>query len=291
MVKNILEQEHYLPLKEMESFTQDMFNRIIDFQEKKHAAWNPSLAFEQRIKGLPLHYLIFSSADRDPKQFGPTIAHYYPLHHEIIKISRYVHQISKDALLCDYYPGNGFVGSLVAREGIATVGLRNHIEAPNQINEFFDADVYRYSDNDFAHENADAVLVSWPTSEANPTPAIISKQPKLIIYVYTEHNNKENGKRQTGTNDMFDALSESYQLIDHWSVIRQKDLLHEIWPDMTPNIEEHRLVRIYAHRDATTITKIELTDAVTPYDWEYDLHMAELALQAKREIDMQRMMM
>ena len=46
------------PLRDMGTFTEDMFNRIISFQEKQHPAWNAELGFEQRILGLPLHYFI-----------------------------------------------------------------------------------------------------------------------------------------------------------------------------------------------------------------------------------------
>ena len=295
MIKNILEQEKYQALRNMESFTQDMFNRIIDFQEKKHPAWNSALDFETRIQSLPLHYLIFSNADRDPTKFGPTIANYYPLHEEIIRISQYVKQLGDAAQLCDYYPGNGFIGSLIAREGVNTFGMRKHTGLPNQISEFFDNTVYRFSDQEFTTVNPHAVLASWPPSGTNPTPDIMAKQPQLIIYIYTEHSNPETGQRQTGSSDMFDDLSGQYQLIDNWSVTRPKNLLHDIWPDMTPNIEEHRLVRIYAlqalMQSAQPISAIDIPQGVMPYDWEHDLHMAELALQAKQEIDMQRMMM
>jgi hypothetical protein len=291
MINKLFENKKYEPLRDMERFTQDMFNRIIDFQEKKHAAWDTKLSFDQRIAGLPLHNLIFSSADRDPTRFGPTIAPFYPLRLEIFKIANYVKQAGSDAVLGDYYPNNGFLGSLIAREGINTLGLRINNTLPNQIGEFYDNQVYNYTDKKLSQLDCDAVLVSWPYSETNPTHDILATKPKIIIYIYTEHKNQETGKRQTGSDDMFDQLKDNYQLIDHWKVTRAKDLLHAIWPDMTPNIEEHRLVRIYADKTLTHIKQDTTTDISPVYDWEKDLQMAELALEAKTELDMQRMMM
>ena len=42
-------------LREMEPFTEKLFNGIIGFQEKDHAAWVETETFEKRIKDLPLH--------------------------------------------------------------------------------------------------------------------------------------------------------------------------------------------------------------------------------------------
>ena len=66
---------------------------------------------------------------------------------------------------------------------------------------------------------------------------------------------------------------------------RPKDLLHEIWPDMTPSIEETREVRVYVRQDLdpAPLPAANLPPA-KPYDWETELHMALLALEAKREI-------
>ena len=281
-----MDQQKFEPLRNMESFTQDMFNRIIDFQEKQHPAWNPDLDFAERIKGLPLHYLIFSCADRDPTQYGPTVAHYYPLHQEIRNIAWYCKQLSATPQLCDLYPGNGFIGSLIAREGVHGIGLRKNVALPNQIASFHDEAVYEFSDDALANIQCDAVFVSWPPSNINPMPAIAEQRPGLIITAYTDHINPDSHQRQTGTDNMFDSLPDHYKLIDYWTVTRAKDLLHEIWPDMTPSIEENRQVRIYADAPYHGLALPATLPPCTPYDWEQDLYMAELALEAKREMVM-----
>src|SRR5210317_1134681 len=96
--------ERFAPLKHMESFTNEMFNRIIAFQEKEHAAWNTELDYGKRIEGLPLHNLIFSNPDRDPENFGPTIAPYYPLREEMEKLAAYSKQVADDPKGYDWFP-------------------------------------------------------------------------------------------------------------------------------------------------------------------------------------------
>jgi hypothetical protein len=280
-------EKQFEALRQMESFTEDMFNRIIAFQEKQHPAWNPSLSFEERIKGLPLHYLIFSNADRDPAKFGPTVANYYATRQEMQRLAHFIQHTGDNAQVCDLYCGNGFIGSLLARElpqkNLPVTGLRAYNHKPNQIESFIDGNYYQFSDTRLEDCACDVVFTSWIPAETNPTPAILAKQPKLVIYVYTEHKNPETGERQSGTDDMFDGLND-YSLVDQWSITRPENLFHEIWPDLTPNIEETRHTRIYAQQQLPAIPLPDALNQTTPYDWERELAMAQLALKAKKEI-------
>jgi len=275
--------DKFAPLKNMEQFTSDMFNRIIAFQEKDHPAWNDSLEFSARIKDLPLHNLIFSNPDRDPNLNGPTIATYYPLREEMQKLAQYAKQISSQPMAYDWYPGNGFIGSLLAQEGLSVTGIKNNTIKDNQITSFFDKNCYQFTDRTNISESCDLVLASWMPPQANPTHEILKLNPRLIAYIYTEHVDQSSGQRQTGTDDMFDVLDEDYVLVDAWSVHRPQNLLHEIWPDMTPSIEETRITRVYATKD-TGIKKIESIEPDSPYDWEQDLQIALLALEAKQQL-------
>ena len=275
---------YFEPLRNMQAFTEEMFNRIISFQEKEHSAWDTSLTFEQRIKDLPLHNLIFSNPDRDPKTTDPTVAHFYPLRTEIQKIAHYIKQVKANAL-CDLYSGNGFLGSLIGREGINVIGIRDQSCKPNQIAEFYDDKHFKFTQERFEDLNCEAVLASWIPSNTNPTPLIIEHKPKLFIYIYTEHKNDKTGVRQTGTDDMFDIIPDDYALIDQWSVTRPENLLHNIWPDMTQNIEETRTVRVYAQTQFSHIAPIENLPDLPCYDWENELHMTMLALEAKQQIE------
>ena len=276
----------YEPLRNMESFTEDMFNRIIDFQEKTHHAWNQNLSFDARIKNLPLHNLIFSNPDRDPTKFSATVAPFYPLREELQKIAFYVKQLSDKPIVCDYFPGNGFIGSLLAREGVDVFGFQGREEdiLPNQIESFFDAEHFSFQNKPLAQLQFDAALIAWPPSDTNPSEALASRNTKLIIYVFTNHVDQNTDQRQTGSEAMLTTLGKDYHLIDSWDVVRPKDILHEVWPDMTPSIEETRHVHIYLHNSVDDLQPANTLPPQQGYDWEKDLHMALLALEAKREV-------
>jgi hypothetical protein len=298
---------NFEPLREMESFTRDMFNRIIAFQEKEHHAWNNNLSFDARIKGLPLHNLIFSNPDRNPATHSATVAPYYPLREEMQKVAFYIHQLADNPVVCDIYPGNGFIGSLLAREIAAgadsqtagadlqteaqkVIGLQNNQAdtKPNQIESFFDAEHFAYRTEPFSELNKelniDAAFISWPPANSNPSTEQPLRETKLLIYVFTQHVDENSQQRQTGSNEMLTALADNYRLIDSWEVIRPKDILHDIWPDMTPSIAETRHVHIYAHNSVADLQAAQALPPVQSYDWEKDLQMALLALQAKSEV-------
>ena len=275
--------DRFAPLKYMEQFTNEMFNRIISFQEKEHPAWNSKLDYAQRIAGLPLHYLVFSNPDRDPEKFGPTVAPYYPLHEEMQKIAAYAKQLSSKPRGIDWFPGNGFIGSLLAREGISIYGIRDNVIKQNQITSFFDQDCYSFIDKTDVQANYEVVFASWIPSNLNPTPDILNQSPKIIVYVYTDHVNQNTGDRQTGSNDMFDELVNDYYLLDSWTVNRPKDLLHDPWPDMTPSIEENRITKVYVRKDCK-LDKITQLESAPVYDWEKELQMALLAIEAKQDL-------
>jgi len=274
-------------LREMETFTEKMFNGIIGFQEKDHPAWDESLNFEQRIKNLPLHYLVFSNADRDPEKFGPTIAHYYPLYREMKKLAAYIRQISADPKILDVHGRNGFIGSLLANQGFQITGLRDPNEKPNQITNFFDANCYQLIDGTLKDSDisADIIFSSWMPSNTDITAEIISANPKLVIYIFTEHVNEFSKHRQTGMDNAFgEQLPQQYTKIDEWKITRPMDLFHDIWPDITSNIKEERIVRVFANQEfCSNVTSID-THSDKKYDWENELIMAETAHAAKAQM-------
>jgi len=274
-------------LRDMESFTQNMFNGIIGFQEKDHPAWISENSFQKRIKNIPLHYLMFSNADRDPKTHGPTIAHYYPLKFEMAKFADYIKQTTKKPIVCDVHARNGFIGSLLAQEGVDVIGLQDPDEKPNQIESFYDAEKYEMKSGTLKTTDldVDAVFSSWMPAGTNITENIIAKNPKLVIFIFTEHTNEFSGQRQTGTDESFgEQLPAQYKLLEEWSVTRPKDLLHKVWPDLTGNLEETRLVRIYANEGYHDLHSSLKEEHSKGYDWELDLQMAETALRAEQEM-------
>ncbi|MDH5546541.1 MAG: hypothetical protein OEZ43_13180 [Gammaproteobacteria bacterium] len=278
---------NYEILQDMEAFTQTMFNRIIGFQEKDHPAWDESLKFEQRIKNLPLHYLIFSNGDRDPQTHGPTVNHYYPLQWEMATLAAYTRAVSPVPIMLDVHARNGFTGSLLARENIRVIGYRDPGAKPNQIENFFDEEQYELRNGTIADVDfpVDVVFSNWMPSGNDITDDILRLRPKLVIYIYTQHKDEDNAQTQTGVEGAFgERLSENYRLVDEWTVTRQRDLLKEIWPDLTGSIEENRIVRVYADRPWHQLKLRAEVDPSKQYSWEYELLMTETAYQAKQEM-------
>ena len=277
---------HFEPLRNMGPFSEDMFNRIIAFQERDHPAWKSEILFAERIKGLPLHYLVFSNPDRDPAKMGPTVAPIIPLRDEMRRIAAYARRVAAAPVICDLHAGNGFVGSLLAREGLKVIGVRDPDAKPNQIKDFYDRDCYELREQtiesiDFPF---DVAFSCWMPAGKNYTPEIVKHQPKLVVFIHTKHVNEETGKPQTGTPEAYADLPERYQLIHEWGMTRPKDLFHEIWPDLTPSIEETRYIKVYADRDYQHIEVEDDQPSAEPYDWEYELEMALLARQAMEHL-------
>ena len=271
-------------LREMDSFSEDMLNRIIAFQTKEHPAWNNQLPFAQRIQQLSLHDLVFSHPQRDPKQCGPTIAHYAPRREEMWRIAAYAHAVAKEPVVCELHARNGFLGSLLSRENVRVIGLRDPQAKPNQIVDFYDSDHYELRSGTLAdHAPAfDVAFSAWMPSGENHTPALLACQPKLIVYVYTEHLDPITLQTQTGTPDAFVSLPENYQLVDEWQDTRPENFFYDIWPDLTGNLAETRITRVYARTEFHDLAPITSASPLAHYDWEKDLQMASLALEAKQ---------
>jgi hypothetical protein len=272
-------------LRDMDAFSDDMFNRLIAFQEKEHPAWNTARPFAERIRGLPLHALIFSNPDRNPATHAHTIAPFYPLRAELRQIAACARQVANDPLVCDVHARNGFLGSLLAREGVRVIGVRDPEDKPNQIESFFDADVYQplSISLDALDRPFDVALSAWMPAGINRTPQIIAHKPKLIVFIHTDHTS-DAGAPQTGTYDAYRDLPANYTQIAEWTIDRPQNLLHDVWPDLTPSINETRVVKIYADTPWRNIHVASEVESVDPYDWEKDLDMALTALEAKESL-------
>jgi len=284
---DIFKDPKFAPLQDMKLFSEELFNRIFSFQEKETPAWDEKKPFSERIQKLPLHYLVFSNGDRDPKVNGPTINHYYPLREEIRTLVHIAKQISKQPTILDVHPGNGFIGSLIAREGVTVVGARDPKIKPNQIKNFFDTDFYQMREQAISDidDEFDVIFSSWMPAGENHTPEIIKHKPKLIIYTYTDQLDEQNN-RICGTEDAFNQLPDNYRLAAQWDVTRPKDLFKLAWPDLTDNMEEVRKTKIFADRTCPDLDLSGL-QAATPYDWEEELAMALLVNEAKTALEKQ----
>ena len=106
----------------------------------------------------------------------------------------------------------------------------------------------------------------------------------MVIFVFTEHANEYNGLWQTGCKEAFSELPEGYKVVDEWSITRPENLLHEAWPDLTASLEEVRHVRIVADQPYHDISLYAPETMATPYDWEEELELALLSIEAKNHL-------
>ncbi len=277
---------HFEKLRAMEAFSDEMFNRIVAFQEHEHPAWDSTQPFEKRIEKLPLHALVFSNPDRDPQVNAHTVAPFYPLREEMAQLAHCARQVADAPVVCDFHSRNGFLGSLLGREGVKVIGLRDPADKPNQIADFFDSAVFERSELDFQQVDFpfDVALSIWMPAGVNRTPDIVRQRPKLIVFIHTDHVDESSGQPQTGTPEAFRELPSHYHLIAQWSITRPQDLFHEVWPELTPSLEETRHVRIYADEPYRHIDVGANLDKADPYVWENELDMALTAIEAKRHL-------
>jgi len=202
------------------------------------------------------------------------------------RIAAYVRQVAPAPVVCDLHAGNGFVGSLLAREGLKVIGVRDPGAKLNQIKDFYDRDSYELRERaiDFPF---DVAFSCWMPAGKNFTPEILKHKPKLIVFIHSKHLNPQTGEPQTGTPESYTDLPERYQLIHEWGMTRPKDLFHAVWPDLTPSIEETRFVKVYAAEGHHHIEVPDELPPAAPYDWEYELEMALLARQAMEHLKAQ----
>jgi len=278
--------EDFEKLRHMEAFSEAMFNRIVSIQEKDHAAWDATKPFAERIKNIPLHALIFSNPDRDPVEFATTIAPFYPLRGEMQQLAHCAKQVAENPTVCELHAGNGFVGSLLAQEGVNVIGTRDPEAKPNQIADFYDAEKYTMKEMavDAIDFEFDVAFSAWMPGGENLTPAILKHKPKLIVFIHTDHADEQSKVPQTGTPEAFIALPENYALIAGWSITRPKNCLNEVWEELTPSIEEVRHVKIYADTPYHDIDLGEGLEPSEPYDWEKELDMVLTGLSAKEHL-------
>jgi SAM-dependent methyltransferase len=165
-----------------------MVQRVVACQQHQHAVWNEGLSFDERISNLPLYALELNNCDRDPKKHGLTIAHYAPAKQEMIALTRIFESSGSKLRILDVGCGNGFIGSLLAREGLPVIGIDDFSWSPPQIPYLFDERVYEHRapvSLEKFEDDFNVAFCSWMVPNVNLTPLIVSKRPEFIVHVYS----------------------------------------------------------------------------------------------------------
>ncbi|MBT8490273.1 MAG: hypothetical protein KJN62_04425 [Deltaproteobacteria bacterium] len=263
-------------------------NRIIEFDQKKHPAWEEQQPFNLRIKDLPLYFLEFNHHERNRSSQSVTVTHYVPCNPEIIAISEIIKFYSKNYVICDVGCGNGFLGSLLAREGINVFGVEDRSYKQPQILNFYDKSCYRIIESSVSEINSsfDVALCSWMTPGLNLTPIIVKKHPKILIHFFSP-DHQSNGSPTTGVPEAY-LPPINYNFLTGWGSFLPKDFFLPLREMTGLNLEvsqqKVRAVIIYAHKDLSPDVKISPLDFTNYYDWDLERKYIN-SLRIKQSLD------
>lgn len=252
-------------------FAIDMLTGISAFQLHQSPAWDEARTFDERIGRLPLYALEFNNHDRDNKRHGPTIAHFAPDRREMIALANTIRSIGSSPRVLDIGCGNGFIGSLLAREGVSVTGIDDHSWRQPQIAHFYDPQLYSLrapqSLEDF-NDHFDVAFCSWMLPDSNLTPLLVARKPALIIHIYTPHL-EGSGRRQTGTDAAY-MCPEGYRRLGAWATLTPENFFWDILPDPIRKIADTRIVETWCRDDVEDAILSQPTELETanPYHWD-----------------------
>lgn len=233
----------------MEESVKSLISKILQFQQRNHPAWDAHAHFDERIRDLPLYFLVLNHPDRDTDIESVTITHYVPQRAEIMALAAIIKSCGRYLRVCDIGCGNGFLGSLLAREGVHVFGIDNRSYTQPQLSNFFDEHYYHIVEASLEDQNIsfDVGFCSWMLPNTNLTPAIISKKPQLIIYVHSIDRQADESWT-TGTPDAYDVPDE-YRYLGGWCTFLPADYFYPLRCryslNVTANKQEINQVGIY----------------------------------------------
>lgn len=251
-----------------------IIKNIRDFDSLEHPAWDPSKPFYLRIQNLPLYFLEFNHHSRDEKTQSVTVTHYVPQKAEIVALAAITRSYGDDLQVCDIGCGNGFLGSLLALEGLNIFGIDDRSYKQPQIEDFIDKDRYKVIDTSLANlqRKFDIALCSWMTPGVNLTPEIVTRRPKVIIHLFSP-DCQPDGTLTTGVLDAY-RCPINYRPLISWKTtlpdnyfMRLGDLLDL---KLETNQRKNRHAIVYAHQDIEPIQPASPLDFSGKYDWDIE---------------------
>lgn len=248
--------------------------RIVSFDQKTHHAWDVRKSFNKRIKDMPLYFLVVNQHEKDNKVQSVTVTHYVPCRSEMMALAEIIKSYGSNLQICDIGCGNGFLGSLLAREGLNVFGIDDHLHNQPQIPIFMDKDYYSFKKKKLQDPDVtfDVGFCSWMNSKLNLTPQIVEKNPKMIIHIFSS-NRQNNGTPTTGVPDAYYPPG-NYQFLIGWETILPSDFFKPIRDRTQLRLIENQqginLVFVYVRKDLKPIQSITPLDFKGHYDWDIE---------------------
>ncbi len=248
---------------------------IISFQIKIHPAWNENNSFLERIRELPLYFLEFNHNSRIDEVHSVTVTHYVPHRIELITLSKIINSIGNNVHVCDIGCGNGFIGSLLGREGVSIFGIDDHSYKQPQISRFIDKQHYSITEKTLDSEDVqfDVAFCGWMSPYTNLTPSILLKEPKLIIHIYSPDRQKD-GSLITGTTEAYQC-PDNYSRLIEWSSVLPENYFLPLGSitdlqGLTPNPRKDRRVLLYIRNDIKNIRNYNPLENNGLYYWDIE---------------------
>ncbi len=249
--------------------------RIVSFEAYQHPAWDPAQPFTNRIQGLPLFFLEFIHHARIAGSQSTTITHYVPCRNEFRALADIICSYGRDLTVCDIGCGNGFLGSLLAREGVAGFGIDDRSYVQPQIAHFYDQDCYSVVETALQDLSVefDVAFCAWMNEGSNLTPQITARNPVLIVHIFSRDQHPD-GTFTTGTIDAF-KCPENYRFLTGWQTIVPEDyflVLGKEGIDLTlyGNPRRNRSLCVYLRHDVDTLPPASPGDYSERYDWDLE---------------------
>lgn len=253
----------------------EIFQKIIAYQNTKNSdVWNEELGFDQRISSLPLISMQCNHPTKDPEIHGPTIAHYPPSKREIVAIAKTIKNYSPQARVLDIGCGNGFIGGLLAREGLNVIGIDDLTWNQPQVSNLYDGDVYCRK-APFSLENYtdkyDVAFCSWMVPGENLTNEILKSNPAIIIHVYSSHKDYK-GELITGSKEAYN-LPEGYSFLCEWESCTPSNFIPSLFSQISFYVSDQIIITsIWIRNNLSSVDAIlpSTIDVESEYAWDIE---------------------
>jgi hypothetical protein len=167
--------------------------------------------------------------------------------------------------------GNGFIGSLLAREAVRVIGIDDLSWKRPQIEAFHDSNAYEMRVpcrlGDFLG-NFQVALCSWMVPGSNLTTEILARGPAFVIHIYSP-DHQTDGSLTTGICEAY-RCRPPYMVLCRWAVVTPADYFAALDNRFDVNSRKLRVVEVWKRQDAPDVSFPELNAVGEEYDWELE---------------------
>jgi hypothetical protein len=248
---------------------------ILGFDSRSHPAWNPTVSFSDRTKDMPLYFLEFNHHSKDSDTQSVTVTHYAPHRVEMMALATIIDSCGDRPVVCDIGCGNGFIGSLLANEGVTVFGVDDRSYKQPQIDMLYDQSCYRVIKSSLAElpEPFDVAFCAWMSPGINLIPSLAARHPKLIVHLFSP-DQQPDGTPTTGTSTAY-SPPDGYQAHVGWrSTVPDNyfiPMANLAGLDLSGNTRKNRFVLVHVRDDLSSRVHAALPSGfVAGYNWDLE---------------------